>query len=215
MDPLENRIRAGWKQNPDAVREDILRVAAKVFARNGFSGARIEEITAQTKTSKRMIYYYFGDKAGLYAAVIEAAYQRIRQGEAELNLVGLAPKRALAALVAFTFDHHRQNADFVRLVMSENMHGATVLNAGDTFRGLNAPAIRTLADLVERGVRLGDFRADLDPMVLHWQISALCFFNVSNQPSFEALYGDTLFDPAGQARLKEEVIRCILTYASA
>ena len=52
----------------DATKRDIIEVATKEFARNGLSGSRIDEIAAKTKTSKRMIYYYFGDKEGLYLA---------------------------------------------------------------------------------------------------------------------------------------------------
>lgn len=36
--------RGGWKQNPDAVRDNILQAAREVFARHGLSGARIDEI---------------------------------------------------------------------------------------------------------------------------------------------------------------------------
>ena len=51
--------------------------------RKGLDGARIDEIAAATRTSKRMIYYYFGSKEGLYVAVLEAAYRETREAEAE------------------------------------------------------------------------------------------------------------------------------------
>ena len=54
--------RSGWKQDPEGVRNNILSVARAEFADTGLSGARIDEIAAKTNTSKRMIYYYFGDK---------------------------------------------------------------------------------------------------------------------------------------------------------
>ena len=45
------------KRNPEAVRANILAVAMAEFSLNGLSGARIDEIAAKTRTSKRMIYY--------------------------------------------------------------------------------------------------------------------------------------------------------------
>ena len=48
----------GWKQNPEAVKRDIVDVAIAEFSANGLSGARVDEIAAKTRTSKRMIYYY-------------------------------------------------------------------------------------------------------------------------------------------------------------
>ena len=70
--------RSGWKQDPAGVRKNILAVAMAEFAANGLSGARIDEIAAKTNTSKRMIYYYFGDKEGLYGRVLEEAYREVR-----------------------------------------------------------------------------------------------------------------------------------------
>ena len=59
----------------------------------GLAGARIDEIAAATRTSKRMIYYYFESKEGLYIAVLEEAYRRMRAIESELHLDDLAPVR--------------------------------------------------------------------------------------------------------------------------
>ncbi|MFW2543237.1 TetR/AcrR family transcriptional regulator [Primorskyibacter sp. 2E107] len=212
---MQPSARKTWKQNPDAVRGDILRVAISVFSESGLKGGRIEEIVALTKTSKRMIYYYFGDKEGLYRAALEAAYGRIREAESQLDLAGVEPVMALARLVRFTFDHHRENTDLVRLVMIENVHRAAHLSDSEVIRSVNAGAISDLENLVKRGIAAGAFRADLDAMMLHWQISAQCFFNVSNRPTFSALYGDALFRDPEQERLREEVVRTILGYARA
>ena len=92
------KTRGSWKQNPEAVRRDILRAAISEFAKNGLSGARIDDIAAQTRTSKRMIYYYFTDKETLYGHALEAAYSTVREGEAKLDLSGLGPEEALSRL---------------------------------------------------------------------------------------------------------------------
>jgi AcrR family transcriptional regulator len=42
-------------------RQNIIDAAMREFAERG-SQARIDEIAAKTKSSKRMIYYYFGGK---------------------------------------------------------------------------------------------------------------------------------------------------------
>lgn len=212
--PLQNKdkMKNGWKQNPEAVRRDILRTATTVFAENGLSGARIDEIAARTKTSKRMIYYYFGDKEGLYAAALEAAYAKVREGEAKLDLEGLHPTEALAQLLEFTFEHHRANPDFIRMVMIENIHHAEFLKRSKVIRQLNEGAIARLADIITRGQAQGCMREGLEPVQLHWQISALSFFNVSNKPTFSALFGPDLFRRAGQESLKQQTIDTILTY---
>jgi AcrR family transcriptional regulator len=67
--------------DPEKTKQDILDVATHEFAAKGLSGARIDEIAERIRTSKRMIYYYFGSKEALYLAVLEDAYRRIRRIE--------------------------------------------------------------------------------------------------------------------------------------
>lgn len=209
---FQEKPKSGWKQDPEAVQADILRIATELFAQNGLSGTRIDEIASRTRTSKRMIYYYFGDKEGLYAKALEAAYAKVREGERRLKLEGLPPDQALANLVAFTFDHHRRHPDFIRLVMIENVHHADYLVKSDVIRSLNETAIARLTDIIGRGERMGLFRPGLDPVALHWQISALSFFNVSNRPTFSALFGGGLFTRTGQVELRDRVVEMVLAF---
>ena len=65
--PGADRVRVN---DPDRTMANILQVATAEFADKGLAGARIDEIAALTSTSKRMIYYYFGSKEGLYVAVL-------------------------------------------------------------------------------------------------------------------------------------------------
>ena len=175
----------------------ILDVATSEFAEKGLSGARIDKIAAATQTSKRMIYYYFGSKEGLYLAVLEESYRRMRSIEAQLDLDELPPEEALRRLVGFTFDHHLGNPGYIRLVMSENMERASHLAQSKIIRELNVPAIGAVEKLYARGVAAGVFRAGLDPIDIHASISALTFFNVSNQHTFGLIFkGDTHSEPA-------------------
>lgn len=174
--------------DPARTMAEILEVATREFAAKGLSGARIDEIAATTRTSKRMIYYYFGSKEGLYVAVLEDAYRRTRATEGALHLEDLPPEDALRRLVAFTFDHHAGNEDFIRLVMSENMQRGEYLAQSKRIRELNVPAIEAIRKLYERGVAQGVFRSQLDPVDIHASISALSFFNVSNKHTFGSIF---------------------------
>src|SRR3990167_2437617 len=78
-----------------ATREAILRAATKVFARHGFAGGRIEQISKAAKSYDRMIYYYFGSKEGLFIAVIEHTYRRFKEAEQALVLDTTQPLAAL------------------------------------------------------------------------------------------------------------------------
>jgi AcrR family transcriptional regulator len=207
--PPANRI-----NDPEGTQRNIIEVAYKEFAENGLSGARIDEIAAKTKSSKRMIYYYFGDKEGLYLKVLEAAYSEVRAEEATLDLEDLPPKQALEKLVRFTFDHHNANEDFIRLVMIENIHNGAFLAKSPVIQQLNVRAIGAVADLYERGVRAASFRPGLDPVELHWQISALCFFSVSNRATFSKIFKRDLSSKKSLAALCERVVDMVERYVS-
>lgn len=199
-------------QDPDGTRRDILETASREFAMNGFSGARIDEIAARTKSSKRMIYYYFGDKEGLYIAALENAYRTVREGESELATDDLAPPEALRRLVEFTFDHHHAHEDFIRMVMIENIHHGQYLERSNVIRDLNVTAIDSIASIYRRGVETGDFCPGLDPLEIHWQISALCFFNVSNRATFSKIFGRDMGTPEEQAKLRENTVDMVLRF---
>jgi len=200
------------KRDPEGVRRDILSVAMEEFSQNGLSGARIDEIAARTRTSKRMIYYYFGDKEGLYQHVLEEAYGKVRGGESSLELDGLDPVAALDKLCRFTFEHHRRNPAFIRMVMIENIHHGRHMQLSETIRGLNRPAIEALEAVLKRGQKSGVFRQGVAPLELHWQISALSFFNVSNAATFSFIFGDGLFTADGQETLSRHVADMVLRY---
>ncbi|TIX79261.1 MAG: TetR/AcrR family transcriptional regulator, partial [Mesorhizobium sp.] len=193
-------------QDPEGTRRNILEIASKEFALNGLSGARIDEIAARTRFSKRMIYYYFGDKEGLYLRALENAYRQVREGEAQLNIEGLPPVAALARLVEFTFDHHHRHEEFIRMVMIENIHHGQYLEQSDAIRELNVTAIDHISRIYSRGVEEGVFRPGLDAVELHWQVSALCFFNVSNRTTFSMIFGRDFGAPAQLERLKRNSV---------
>jgi AcrR family transcriptional regulator len=183
------------KYDRERTRKDILSIAAREFAKRGFNGARVDAIAAQTSTTKRMIYYYFGGKERLYIAVLEEAYARIRRAEAALHLERLEPERAMRRLVQFTFDYDHANPDFVRLVAVENIHHARHLAKSPRIRTINSSIIATIDDLLRRGRRAGVFRARVSAVDVHMLMSALCFFHVSNLHTFGAIFHRDLLSP--------------------
>jgi len=201
-------------QDPEGTRRDILETASREFAANGLSGARIDEIAAKTRTSKRMIYYYFGDKEGLYLRALENAYATVRQGEAALDTAGLPAVEALTRLVEFTFDHHHEHEDFIRMVMIENIHHGQYLEQSELIGTLNVTAIDHIASIYARGVAEGVFRAGLDPVELHWQVSALCFFNVSNRATFSKIFARDFGAPEALARLRRNSVEMVLRFVA-
>ncbi|MCS6811666.1 MAG: TetR family transcriptional regulator [Tepidimonas sp.] len=207
--------RGGRLHDPQRTMANILEVATREFGEKGLAGARIDAIADATHTSKRMIYYYFGSKEGLYLAVLEEAYRRMRANEASLHLDDLPPEEALRRLVAYTFDHHRLNEPYIRLVMSENIHRGEYLARSRVIQDLNVPAITAVRALYERGVAQGVFRPGLDPLDLHAAISALAFFNVSNRHTFDLIFKCDSTVPDVVQRRRANAVEMIVRFVRA
>lgn len=204
------RGQASWTQDPEGVRRNILAVARAEFVENGLSGARVDDIAAKTATSKRMIYYYFGDKEGLYRAVLETMYEGIRSFERNLDLGSLPPDEAMARLAEATFDYHVENPDFVRMVMVENVHHARNLKASRTIAGLNSSVVEVTRGIYERGVAAGLFQPGLEPLDISLTISALSIYNVSHRATVGQVFGYDMCTPEALARRRSMTVGAIL-----
>ena len=198
--------------DPERTMADIIAVATHEFSEKGLAGARIDDIAEAMRTSKRMIYYYFESKEGLYIKVLEEAYRRIREIEAGLHLDDLAPEDALRRLVGFTVDYQLANPDFIRLVMTENIHRGEFLAQSKTIQQLNVPAIDAVRTVYERGLKAGVFRTGIDPVDLHMSISALSFFNTANRHTFALIFKRDLTSPAAIVAHRDSIIEMIVRF---
>ena len=198
--------------DPERTMADIIEVATHEFSEKGLAGARIDVIAEAMRTSKRMIYYYFGSKEGLYIKVLEEAYRRIREIESGLHLDDLAPEDALRRLVGFTVDYQLANPDFIRLVMTENIHRGEFLAQSRTIQKLNVPAIDAVRTVYERGLKAGVFRSGIDPVDLHMSISALSFFNTANRHTFALIFKRDLESPAAVVARRDSIVEMVVRF---
>lgn len=209
-------IIASPARKPDAerTREDILAVAREEFVEHGLNGARMDAIAERTQTTKRMIYYYFGSKEGLYSAVLERTYSGIRTVEQTLALDGLDPVTALRQVVGVTFDYHDTHTEFVRLIAIENIHQAAFLKKLPTIQSVNAHIITILETIMQRGRASNVFTRNCAAVDLHLMISALCFYRVSNKHTFATIFGCDLSGAEVRLRHRAMIVDTIVGYLS-
>lgn len=162
-----------------------------------------------------MIYYYFESKEGLYLAVLEESYRAIREIESKLSLDSFEPAEALRRLVEFTVEYQFQHPEFIRLVMTENIHRGQYLASSRAIQKLNVPAIDGLRRVYERGVASGAFRAGIDLVDLHMSISALSIFNVANQHTFGLIFKRDMSQKRWMNKRSSEICELILRYVAA
>jgi AcrR family transcriptional regulator len=193
-------------RDAEATRRRILQAARGEFARCGLGGARIERIATAARTNKRMLYYYFGNKEGLFLAALEAAYDDIRAAERKLNMEALAPLNAIERLVRFTWDYFVAHPEFMMLLNSENLHKARHLKHSKQIHAMNSPLIATIGEILRRGEKERSVRPGIDPLQLYISIAALAYFYLSNASTLTVTFGrDVLSKPEMRKRIEHIV----------
>lgn len=186
------RRRPAPAREPEPTRARILAAAKAEFARSGLGGARVDRIAERAGANKRMLYYYFDSKDGLFRAVLEATYEHIREAEKALHLDALDPHEAIRRLIEFTWDYHLQHPEFLSLLNSANLHRAEHLKSSTKVRRMHSPFVAMIRDILERGVRAGVFRSGVDAVQLYISIAALAYFYLGNNYTLSAIFGRDL-----------------------
>ena len=191
---------------------DILRVATEEFVANGLSGARVDAIAERTRTTKGMIYYYFGSKEALYIAVLERAYSSIRSAEDHAHIAQLAPVDAAKALVEASFDFHWKNPHVGRLISIENINDARYLEQAPRIREQNVTAVSAWEMVLTAGQKAGLFRNDVKPVDMHAFVSSLCVFRVTNRATFKAIFDIDFAEQAVRDRHRTLIVSMVLEF---
>src|SRR3981189_999740 len=91
-----------------ATRRRILAAATAEFAAHGIAGARVDRIAANAKANKAQLYAYFGNKEGLFDAVLTESVEAI------LDAVPLVAED-LPGYAVRLYDAYLQRPELVRL----------------------------------------------------------------------------------------------------
>ena len=195
-------------------RDNILAAATKVFARYGYDGGSIEKISKSAKSVDRMIYYYFGNKEGLFIEVLENAYRRMNDAELKLKLDTHQPVDGLNAVIAFVLSYYRKNPEFISLLNLENLQRGKHIAKSQRAREYSSPAIAIVSQLLQHGAEQGQFRGDVSARNVYLLILATAYFYMSNRYTLSAFLGENLQAPASiaawQSFTSSTVMRLVL-----
>lgn len=199
-------------RDADRSQQAILASARDEFAARGLAGARMDSIAERAGLNKRLIYYYFGSKDDLFLAVLERVYADIRAAEQRLHLDEIEPVEAIRQLVSFTWHYYLEHPEFITLLNSENLHGASHLKRSNRIQEMNSPLVQLLDTVLERGRRENLFRSGVDPVQLYISIASLCYFYLSNNHTLSAIFGRDLRAPKAMAQRLSHMTDLVLGY---
>jgi TetR/AcrR family transcriptional regulator len=200
------------RRNAAATRARILQAAMQEFAAKGLDAARIEDIADQAGANRRMTYYYFGSKEGLYLAALEAAYFELVEVEERIDVDRLGPIEAIDAMVQAKFDHYVKYPHYVEFVKMENLYRARHLKTSRRIAEMRAPLITIIKRVLDRGEAAGVLRRGVDPLDLYLSICALGFFVFSNRHTLGVIFNTDVTSTAALRKRRSLVVDMIKAY---
>jgi len=199
-------------RNAEATRAKILAAAIDEFADRGLTEARTEDIAKACGVNKRLVYYYFGSKEGLYLAALEESYAKLTELEHAIDVDHLEPKAAIAALINLKIDYYIANPHFISFLNMENLYKAKTLSKSKRINEFKTPLTQVISRILERGEKQGIFRSDIEPIDLYISICALGFMYFANQHTLKVIFNRDLMAPSMIAQRRETIIDLILSY---
>ncbi len=197
-------------RDPERTQGLILEAATAEFAEKGIAGARVDTIAERAGTNKRMLYHYFGDKTGLYVAVLEAAYASIRSAERDLDIAHKPPVAALSELTRFTWHYFLEHPEFISLLNTENLCKAEHLKGSQRITDMHSHFVSELEDVLKRGREEGIFRPGIDPVHVYLTIAGLGYFYLSNRHTLSAIFGRELSREGELAQWETRMVETVL-----
>jgi TetR/AcrR family transcriptional regulator len=193
------------------VRADLLAAASGAFGARGYAAVSLRDVAKRAGTTAAMVHYYFGDKDGLFAALLEQALalvlERVRSGLAARAASG-APPGSLDVFFDVAQDALGATPWIPQLVVRE------VLSEGAPFRerfieSYAAPMSRLLRGSLRAEIAAGRLRADLDVDLALASLLGMAAFPFIAQPVLERVLGAP-YDAAFRARLAAHTKRLFL-----
>jgi len=206
-------------RDAEVARQAIIDAAKKVFAENGFDGARVDAIAAESGYNKSLIFHYFGDKLGLYREIVSLAREQfqtwfggiwapiVRNDTEPLDASRV--RIFLETFVSWYFNMLVENPLLLRMVAweaAEGWHTYTWSQRKPEEIEMN----RAIIDFIRRAQQAGFFDAELDPLMFILNITGLCMYYMTSLPLINQLKDVTGRPVPDAAQARDQIIKLVL-----
>ena len=150
------------KANESTTRSTIFRTAAKLFAEKGYNGVSMREISEQSKVTKPTIYYYFGNKEGIYKALIKEALNYHTDDLKQIASLNIPVKQKLVELMKRRFHVSLRHPELTKFVLELFNHYEKL----PFLNGFNNEVEchgKIFTDMIQEGVDSGEFGPSAKP----------------------------------------------------
>jgi AcrR family transcriptional regulator len=144
-------------------REAILVAAARVIARSGVRGLRVEEVASEAGVSPPLLYYHFASRQGLIRAALERASDKAPSAALRANSGSRSGYEAVEAALLDELDEERTVRD--NAIVWGEVSATAVFEPAlrDDVKRVTDAWRETVADAIRRGIEDGSIRRGIDP----------------------------------------------------
>jgi TetR/AcrR family transcriptional regulator len=150
--------------------------AERHFAERGFEATRLDDIAAEVGIRRAAIFYHFGDKQELYAAVLDEVF---RDWGTALPTTGGAAERLAAALTG-AIDYLARRPSVARMILRE----AAGFQSGrvSPFMRAASATVEWFRGVIEQGIASGELRPRIEPRRFISLMGAMTVFHFAAMP---------------------------------
>ena len=205
--------------DPEGTRETLLQAATELFAERGFQGTSIQDVSQAAGYTKSMIFHYFGDKVGLYSAVVERMAALVLPEE-EVQIVQTllmdeaTPRdrakltRLITTIIRGNFEILRANPRGRRLFLweaAEEWQTTRLL-----LQRVPASGGNRFEQIIREAQSAGLVRPDLDFAVLFTFVQDSGLFYLAMLPRLQVFSQDDLGSDEALLQARESLVRFVL-----
>jgi TetR/AcrR family transcriptional regulator len=151
------RSKGNIDSTDETARNHLLASALKLFNRKGYAGTTVREIVAEAGVTKPVLYYYFGNKEGIYIELLEGSFKKLEDLLDSFHSEEGRVSEKLVTLYDKFFQLICENIETVRL-MHSIYYGPPQGAPFYDFEAYHRKLQDAVERLVEEGTRTGEFR---------------------------------------------------------
>jgi len=193
------------RSNGLRTRAEIVAAAERHFAEEGYEATRLDDVADDVGIRRAAIFYHFGDKQELYAAVLEEVFRDLT---VDLPAGGSALERLEASLAGW-IEFVAQRPNVARLILRE---------AANARPGADTPFVHAgeatgdwFRALLHDGIASGEFRPRVEPDRFMGLMASIAFFHFA---AMSWLTLDSPVDPASREELEKHKQELLLVARS-
>ena len=156
--------------NGNQTRQHVLSAALKKFADCGYAGTSVQDIVRAARVTKPTLYYYFGNKAELYQALVDFAHDERYRLMQTAAARGRTLDEKLVEILAALFEFLKSNRELMRIAFATAFAAPGELPAEVRYLDKCSRNFEFIHKLIDRGQATGELSRRFDSRELAFDI---------------------------------------------